>query len=74
VLALKGVDEFTRSTFMKNMSTKAAEILKDEMEIKGPVKLANVLDAQKRIIVLAKQMNEEEKIILSGKNDPDVVY
>ena len=49
-------------------------ILKDEMEAKGPVKLAAVLDAQKRIIRLAKKLDEEEKIILSTKNNPDVVF
>lgn len=73
VIALKGVDERIKEYFMQNMSTKSAEILRDEMEAKGPVKIARVLDAQKTIIRLAKKMDQEEKIVLSNKNNPDVV-
>lgn len=74
VLALKGAPEHIKYTFMKNMSQKAAEILKDDLESKGPVKLTNVVEAQKRIIMLAKKLSKEEKIILSTKSDPDVVF
>ena len=74
ILALKGVDEHVKEIFMSNMSMKSAEIFRDEMEAKGPVKLAAVLDAQKRIIRLAKKLDEEERIILSSKNNPDVVF
>lgn len=74
VISLKGVDEHIKQIFMQNMSTKSAEILRDEMDARGPVKLAAVLDAQKRIIRLAKKLDEEEKIILSTKNNPDVVF
>lgn len=74
VVALKGVDDHVKDIFMKHMASKSAEILKDEMDSKGPVKLAAVIDAQKRIIRLAKKLDEEEKIILSTKNNPDVVF
>jgi flagellar motor switch protein FliG len=74
VIALKGVDESVRQIFLQNMSNKSAEILKDEMESKGPVKVVAVMDAQKRIIRLAKKLDEEEKIILSSKNNPDIVF
>lgn len=74
VIALKGVDDYIKQAFLKNMSSKSAEILKDEMESKGPVKIATVVEAQKRIISIAKKLGEEEKIILSTKNDPDVVF
>jgi flagellar motor switch protein FliG len=73
VIALKGVDEHVKEYFMQNMSSKTAEILRDEMESKGPVKIARVLDAQKNIIRLAKRLDQEEKIVLSTKNNPDVV-
>jgi flagellar motor switch protein FliG len=74
VLALKGADDYVKNSFMKNMSTKSAEILKDEMETKGPVKVASVIEAQKKIVILAKKLGEEEKIILSTKSDPDVLF
>lgn len=74
ILALKGVDEHVKDVFMQNMSQKSAEILKDEMESKGPVKLTTVVDAQKRIIRIAKDLEKEEKIIISGKNSGDIVF
>lgn len=74
VLALKGVDDYVKNILMKNISSKSAEILKDEMDTTGPVKLASVIEAQKRIIILAKKLSEEEKIILSTKHDPDVIF
>jgi len=74
VISLKGSNEHLRNSFMRNMSTKAAEILKDDLESKGPVKLSNVIEAQKRIILLAKKLAKEEKIILTSKSDNDVVF
>ena len=74
VVALKGVDEHVKDIFMHHMSAKSAEILRDDMESKGPVKLAHVLDAQKNIIRLAKKLDEEEKIVLTTKNNPDIVF
>lgn len=74
VIALKGSDEYVKSTFMKNMSSKSAEILKDELEAKGPVKVSNVVEAQKRIISLAKKLASEDKIILSTKSDSGIIY
>lgn len=73
LLSLKGVDDTVRAVFMQNMSEKAADILKDELESKGPVKLATVLEAQKRIISIARKLDKEEKIILTSKNNPDIV-
>lgn len=74
IFALKGVDQHIKDVFYQNMSTKSAEILRDDLEAKGPVKISQVLDAQKSIIRLAKKMAEEDKIILSTKNNPDIVY
>jgi flagellar motor switch protein FliG len=56
------------------MSVKSAELLKDEMETLGPVKLSRVVEAQKKIIALAKKMGKEEKIILSTRHDDDVIF
>jgi flagellar motor switch protein FliG len=74
ILALKGVDDNIKKAFMDNMSQKSADILRDEMETKGPVKLSTVVDAQKRIIRIAKKLESEEKIIMSSKNNPGIVY
>lgn len=74
ILALKGSEPYVKKTFLKNMAAKSAEILKDELESKGPVKIANVIEAQKRIINLAKKLASEDKIIISTKVDSGVVY
>lgn len=73
VIALKGADDFVKNVFMKNMSSKSAEILKDEIESKGPVKINSVIDAQKRIVMLAKKMSQEEKIIMPIKDDAGII-
>ncbi len=74
LLALKGVDDRVRQMFLNNMSAKAAEILKDDMDTKGPVKVSQVLDAQKNILRLAKKLDEEKKIMLVTKGNPDVIF
>jgi flagellar motor switch protein FliG len=74
VMALKGANEFLKNAFLKNMSSKSADILRDDLASKGPVKLVSVIEAQKRIIILARRLHKEEKIILIDKNDSDVVY
>lgn len=73
VIALKGCDERIKTAFFQSMSTKAAEIIKDELESKGPVKLAVVKDVQKKIIKIAKKLESEEKIFLTSKNNSDVI-
>lgn len=74
MLALKGVSDNVKEVFFSNMSAKSAEILKDDMQSMGPTKMANVKDAQKRIIKIAKKLEADEKIILSSKDNPNIVY
>jgi flagellar motor switch protein FliG len=74
VLALKGVDNRVKEIFFESMSIKTVEMLKDELASKGPVKISNVHEAQKRIIKIAKKMDEEERIILTSKNNHTVVF
>jgi flagellar motor switch protein FliG len=69
VLALKGVDEAARSRFLGCMSARAADGIRDEMEARGPVKLAEVLEAQKAILTTARQMAKDGTIRLGGGED-----
>ena len=74
VLALKGADDTLKKGFFKNMSSKNADLVQDDIDSLGPVKLNDVLQAQKRIIGLAKQLGEQEKIwIPSGNEDSRVM-
>lgn len=74
VIALKGAEGYIKNVFLKNMASKSADILKDELESKGPVKIANVMEAQKKIVNLAKKLAAEEKIMLTTKVDSGIVF
>lgn len=74
ILALKGSDENVRTAFFNNMPSKTVDMIKEDLESKGPVKVANSKDAQKRIIKKAKMLEEQEKIILASKNNSNIVY
>lgn len=65
-LALKGVDDEMQQKFLKNMSSRASEMLLEDMEAKGPVKLSEVEAAQKEILNVARKLEESGEIVLSG--------
>ena len=65
-LALKGVDDEMQQKFLKNMSSRAAEMLVEDMEAKGPVKLSEVEAAQKEILAAARKLEESGEIVLMG--------
>ncbi len=68
-LALKGVDEELRQKFLKNMSSRAADMLVEDMEAKGPVKLSEVEAAQKEILATARKLEESGEIMLGGAGE-----
>jgi flagellar motor switch protein FliG len=72
-VALRGAEPEVQEKILKNMSKRAAEILKDDMEARGPVKLTDVEAAQKEIIVIAQRLAEEGTITLGGKAEADLV-
>ncbi|KQM27678.1 MULTISPECIES: flagellar motor switch protein FliG [unclassified Sphingomonas] len=69
VRALKGVDENARGRFLGCMSARAADGIRDEMEARGPMKLAEVLDAQKGVITVARQLAKDGTIMMGGGDD-----
>lgn len=68
-LALKGADGSLQEKIFKNMSKRAAEILRDDMQAKGPVRLSEVEAAQKEIMETAQRLAEEGEIMLGGGGD-----
>lgn len=66
IIALKGSDEELKEKIFKNMSKRAAELLRDDLETKGPVKLSEVEGAQKEILVIARRMADAGEINLGG--------
>jgi flagellar motor switch protein FliG len=67
--ALKGADEEIREKVFKNMSKRAAEILRDDIASKGPVRLSEVEQAQKEILAVVLRLSEEGTIMLTGGGD-----
>ena len=72
-IALRGAEPEIMDKIMKNMSKRAAEILRDDMEARGPVKLADVEAAQKEIVAVAQRLIEEGTITAGAKGGSDYV-
>lgn len=68
-LALKGAEPGIREKFTRNMSKRAAEMLVEDMEARGPAKLADVEAAQKEILVVARRLAETGALVIGGKGD-----
>lgn len=69
VLALKGASPGLRERVFKNMSSRAAEMLREDMESRGPVRLAEVEMSQKEVISIVDRLVEEGTIVMQGKGD-----
>ncbi|MGH8148678.1 MAG: flagellar motor switch protein FliG [Steroidobacteraceae bacterium] len=69
LIALKGTDEELKQKVFKNMSQRAAEMLRDDLEARGPVRLSEVEAAQKEILASARKLAEAGTIALKGKGE-----
>lgn len=66
-VALKGAETELKEKFLKNMSERAADIVRYEMEAKGPVRLLDVEKAQHEITKVARRLEQEGKVVRAGK-------
>jgi len=73
IIALKGADEAMKDKIFKNMSKRAAEMLRDDLEVKPPVRLSEVEAAQKEILGVARRLSESGEIALGGKGGEQYV-
>ena len=73
MLALKGADERVKNLIFTNMSKRAAELLKDDLEAAGPVKVSEVEAAQKEILAVARAKAEAGEISLGGKGGEEMI-
>ncbi len=73
LLALKGAEEAMKEKFFKNMSKRAAEMLRDDLDAKGPVRISEVEMAQKEILGIARRLAEEGQMALGGKGGEQFV-
>ncbi len=66
VVALKGADTALQEKIFKNMSKRAAELLRDDLEASPPVRVSDVENAQKEILTIARRLADEGEIVLGG--------
>lgn len=71
IVALKGADQNLREKVFKNMSTRAAEMLREDLESKGPVRLSEVEAEQREILKIVRRLADEGQIQLGGKGGDD---
>jgi len=69
IVALKGTNEDLRERIFKNMSTRAAEMLREDLESKGPVRVSEVEAEQKEILKIVRRLADEGQIALGGKGE-----
>ena len=69
LLAMKGAEDALKEKIFKNMSQRAAEMLKDDLEARGPVKISEVEGAQKEILQIARKLADAGTIALGGKGE-----
>lgn len=73
VYSLKTATAEVRDKIFKNMSSRAAEFLQDDLEMLGPIKLSDVEKAQQGVVNTALRLEEEGKIVLGGKSGEELV-
>ena len=69
MVGLKGADDGVKNKFLDNMSTRARSMFIDDMEAKGPMRLADVEEAQKQIMRIARKLADTGDIVLAGGGD-----
>ena len=73
VVALKGTSEPLKDKIFKNMSQRAAEMLRDDLDAKGPVRLSEVETEQREILRIVRRLGEEGQIAMGGKGEEGLV-
>ena len=73
VVALKGATPELREKIFKNMSTRAAETLREDLESRGPVRLSEVEAEQKEMLKIVRRLVDEGQIVLAGGSDDEFV-
>ena len=73
VLAMRGASDEVKDTIFRNMSQRASDLLRDDLEVAGPVRLRNVEEAQQRIVNIIRKLEEAEEIVVARGGEDDVL-
>jgi len=69
VISLKGATPELRERIFKNMSSRAAETLREDLETRGPVRVADVESEQKELLKIVRRLSDEGEIVMGGGGD-----
>jgi flagellar motor switch protein FliG len=72
-LALKATPENVKNAILRNMSSRASAMLKEDMEASGPVRLRQVEEAQARVVEVIRRLDEAEEIVIARGGDDELV-
>jgi flagellar motor switch protein FliG len=72
-VALKASTDEVKDKIFRNMSQRAAEILKEEMEVTGAVRIKDVTDAQQKITKIVQDMERKGELVISGRGGEEFV-
>jgi flagellar motor switch protein FliG len=72
-VALKAASDDVKNKIYRNMSQRAAEILKEEMEVLGSVRMKDVTDAQQKITRIIQDMERKGELIITGRGGEEFV-
>jgi flagellar motor switch protein FliG len=73
IIALKGAKEDIKNKILKNMSERAAEMMLEDLNSKGPVRLSEVEQQQKEILMIIRRLADEGTITISSGGDDEYV-
>ena len=72
-IALKGASEEVAAKIFGNMSKRASDMIKEDMEFMGPVRLKNVEESQQRIVAVVRRLEESGEIVISRGGEEEMV-
>ena len=73
IIALKGASQDLREKIFRNMSQRASEMMREDLESKGPVRLSEVESQQKQILQIVRRLSDEGQIVLGGKGEDSFI-
>ena len=69
IIALKGAPQELREKFLNNMSQRAAEALREDIEMRGPVRVSQVEKEQKSILLVVRRLADAGELVIGGKGN-----
>lgn len=72
--ALKGVEPEVQEKIFKNMSKRAAQMLKEDMEYMGPIRLKDVEEAQQKIVGIIRKLEEKGEVVIARPGEDELVF